>query len=159
MKSISCLNLFSKSILLSRYCVAQLTTQWTFILRPKRDMTRRERPLERNKIKSTFSTLFGRYENDYIFISLLSRRENNIFLFYWNFFDTNLLNSKENTPIGVFSFCIIVATYTHQKSHQFKVAFLFLCLSQRVLNSNTIAYVSAAADFNTQRLLQTYINI
>ena len=32
-----------------------------------------------------------------------------------------------------------------------------MCLSQRVLNSNTIAYVSAAADLNTQRLHIYYI--
>jgi len=32
-----------------------------------------------------------------------------------------------------------------------------MCSSQRVLNSNTIAYVSAAADFNTQRLPDYYI--
>ncbi|KKP91323.1 MAG: hypothetical protein UR97_C0003G0055, partial [Candidatus Nomurabacteria bacterium GW2011_GWE2_36_115] len=33
-------------------CVAQLTTQWTLILSPKRNLTTRERPVGRNKRKS-----------------------------------------------------------------------------------------------------------
>ncbi|KKP61285.1 MAG: hypothetical protein UR64_C0001G0001, partial [Candidatus Nomurabacteria bacterium GW2011_GWE1_35_16] len=33
-------------------CVAQLTTQWTLILSPKRNLTTRERPVGRNKRKN-----------------------------------------------------------------------------------------------------------
>jgi len=71
-----------------------------------------------------------------------------------DYFDTKYIKQiKQKNPLSWIFLFFNYYIWNYKTPRIISWGFIVVCLSQRVQNSNTIAYVSAAADLNTQRLL------